>query len=318
MSKLNHFLSVKSTENPLELADLALSMKNNSGNFKDSRKGLSLCLIFFNSSLRTRLSTQKAAFNLGMDVAVFNVGEDGWQLEFDEGVVMNGNKAEHIKEAAPVIGSYFDIIGIRAFASLENKISDYQEQVLNAFVKYSGKPILNLESATTHPLQSLTDVVTILEHKKVARPKIVLSWAPHPRTLPQAVPNSFSEWVLACKFDLTIVQPKGYELSEEFTKGATISYSQEEAFEGADFIYAKNWSSYTDYGKILSSDPKWMIDREKMDRTANAFFMHCLPVRRNVIVSDEVIDSAKSIVLKQAENRQYAAQAALFKLSEME
>ncbi|MDH5382200.1 MAG: acetylornithine carbamoyltransferase, partial [Cyclobacteriaceae bacterium] len=226
-------------------------------------------------------------------------------------VVMNGNKAEHIREAAAVIGSYYDIIGIRSFAGLKDRDFDYQETIINAFVKYSGKPILNLESATTHPLQSLTDLITITEHKKTATPRIVLSWAPHPRALPQAVPNSFAEWMLAAGFDLTIVQPKGYELNEKFIQGAKIEYDQKKAFEGADFVYAKNWSSFNLYGEILNTDPAWMINDEKMALTNSAKFMHCLPVRRNVVVADEVIDSENSIVIEQASNRVFAAQAAI-------
>ena len=315
MLKNNQFLSVNDVVNPLMLAEKALELKKQPLD-KKTGEGKSICLIFFNSSLRTRLSTQKAAFNLGMDVSVFNVGEDGWQLETEMGVVMDGGKAEHIKEAAAVIGMYYDIIGIRAFAELKNREKDYAESVIQSFVQYSGKPVVNLESASTHPLQSLTDLITILENKKVDKPKVVLSWAPHPRALPQAVPNSFAEWMLAVGFDLTIAHPEGYELSDKFTSGAKITHNQEEAFEGADIIYAKNWSSFTDYGQILSTGSEWQITVEKMNLTHKAAFMHCLPVRRNVIVADEVIDSENSVVIQQASNRVFAAQIVLKELLE--
>ncbi len=274
-------------------------------------KNKTMGLLFFNSSLRTRLSTQKAAQNLGMDVMVMNVGADSWQLEMNEGVIMNGDKAEHVSEAAAVIGQYCDIVGVRSFPGLVDREYDYSELVLKQFMKFTGKPIVSLESATRHPLQSLTDLITITEFKTVERPKVVLTWAPHVKALPQCVPNSFAEWMNIANVDFTIAHPKGYELAPEFSGNAKICYDPKEAFEGADFIYAKNWSSYEDYGKILSSDPAWTVSEEKMKLTNNAKFMHCLPVRRNVVVDDAVIDSANSIVVQQAGNRVWAAQTVL-------
>jgi N-succinyl-L-ornithine transcarbamylase len=274
-------------------------------------KNKTMGLLFFNSSLRTRLSTQKAAQNLGMDVMVMNVGADSWQLEMNEGVIMNGDKAEHVSEAAAVIGQYCDIVGVRSFPGLVDREYDYSELVLKQFIKFTGKPIVSLESATRHPLQSLTDLITITEYKTVERPKVVLTWAPHVKALPQCVPNSFAEWMNIANVDFTIAHPKGYELAPEFSGNAKICYDPKEAFEGADFIYAKNWSSYEDYGKILSSDPAWTVSEEKMKLTNNAKFMHCLPVRRNVVVDDAVIDSANSIVVQQAGNRVWAAQTVL-------
>jgi N-succinyl-L-ornithine transcarbamylase len=268
-------------------------------------------LLFFNSSLRTRLSTQKAAQQLGMDVMVMNVGADSWQLEMNEGVIMNGDKAEHVAEAAAVIGQYCDIVGVRSFPGLVDRNVDYSEQVLNQFIKYTGKPIVSLESATRHPLQSLTDLITIEEYKKVDRPKVVLTWAPHVKALPQCVPNSFAEWMNEANVDFIIAHPKGYELAPEFSGKAAITNDPREAFEGADFIYAKNWSSYQDYGKILNTDAAWMVTAEKMKLTNQAKFMHCLPVRRNVVVEDAVIDSSNSIVIQQAGNRVWAAQAVI-------
>jgi len=275
-----------------------------------------MCLLFFNSSLRTRLSTQKAAENLGMKTIVFNINEEGWKIETEFGVVMDGDKAEHIKEAAGVIGRYADIIGVRSFAGLKDRAYDYSEPVLNQFIKYAGVPIISMEAATRHPLQSFADVISIEEYKKKDKPKVVLTWAPHPKALPQAVPNSFAEWVVAAGYEVIITHPKGYELDTEFTKGATIEYDQNKAFEGADFIYAKNWSNYNDYGKILNTDRAWTVSAEKMKLTHQAKFMHCLPVRRNMIVTDEVIDSPDSIVLEEAENRLYSAQTILKKILE--
>jgi N-succinyl-L-ornithine transcarbamylase len=246
-----------------------------------------------------------------MDVMVMNVGADSWQLEMNEGVIMNGDKAEHVSEAAAVIGQYCDIVGVRSFPGLVDREYDYSELVLKQFMKFTGKPIVSLESATRHPLQSLTDLITITEYKTVERPKVVLTWAPHVKALPQCVPNSFAEWMNIANVDFTIAHPKGYELAPEFSGNAKICYDPKEAFEGADFIYAKNWSSYEDYGKILSSDPAWTVSEEKMKLTNNAKFMHCLPVRRNVVVDDAVIDSANSIVVQQAGNRVWAAQTVL-------
>ncbi len=274
-------------------------------------KNKTMGLLFFNSSLRTRLSTQKAAQNLGMEVMVMNVGTDGWQLEMNEGVIMNGDKAEHVMEAAAVIGQYCDIVGVRSFPGLVDRDLDYSELVINQFIKYTGKPIVSLESATRHPLQSLTDLITITETKQVDRPKVVLTWAPHVKALPQCVPNSFAEWMNIANVDFTIAHPKGYELAPEFAGNAKICYDPQEAIVDADYIYAKNWSSYSDYGKILSSDPAWTVSKAKMDLTNNAKFMHCLPVRRNVVVDDAVIDSENSIVIQQAGNRLWAAQAVI-------
>ncbi|MFM6947912.1 MAG: acetylornithine carbamoyltransferase [Aquirufa sp.] len=306
-----NFTSVKDAYNLENLVKEALLMKKSPNSDRTLGKHKTMGLLFFNSSLRTRLSTQKAAQNLGMDVMVMNVGADSWQLEMNEGVIMNGDKAEHISEAAAVIGQYCDIVGVRSFPGLLNREEDYSEKVLNQFIKYTGKPIVSLESATRHPLQSLTDLITIQEYKKVDRPKVVLTWAPHVKALPQCVPNSFAEWMNYADVDFTIAHPKGYELAPEFSGNAKICYDPKEAFEGADFIYAKNWSSYEDYGKILNSDPAWMVSMEKMKLTNDAKFMHCLPVRRNVVVEDAVLDSEHSIVIQQAGNRVWAAQTVI-------
>jgi N-succinyl-L-ornithine transcarbamylase len=308
---MQHFTSVKDAYNIDKLVNEALLMKKMPYADKHLGKNKTMGLLFFNSSLRTRLSTQKAAQNLGMDVMVMNVGADSWQLEMNEGVIMNGDKAEHVSEAAAVIGQYCDIVGVRSFPGLVDREYDYSELVLKQFMKFTGKPIVSLESATRHPLQSLTDLITITEYKTVERPKVVLTWAPHVKALPQCVPNSFAEWMNIANVDFTIAHPKGYELATEFSGDAKICYDPKEAFEGADFIYAKNWSSYEDYGKILSSDPAWTVSEEKMKLTNNAKFMHCLPVRRNVVVDDAVIDSANSIVVQQAGNRVWAAQTVL-------
>lgn len=279
-------------------------------------KNKTIILIFFNSSLRTRLSTQKAAMNLGMNVMVLDINKDGWKLETEMGVVMDGDKPEHIKEAVPVIGRYCDIIGVRSFAEFNDREYDYQETILNQFIQYSGVPVISLESATRHPCQSFADLITINEYKKVKRPKVVLTWAPHPRALPQAVPNSFAEWMRKADVEFVITHPKGYELASEFTQGVTIEYDQNKAFEGADFIYAKNWASYTDYGQILSKDMSWTVDTKKMNMTNDAKFMHCLPVRRNMIVTDEVIESPNSIVIDEAENRVVSAQVVIKRMLE--
>lgn len=315
---MKYFTSVHEVADLDTLVREAQLHKLNPRSHTEFGKGKVLGLIFFNNSLRTRLSTQRAALNLGLDVIVMNVGDEGWQLEFDHGAVMNGDKAEHVKDAAAVMGRYCDIIGVRAFARLKDREEDYTEEILEAFKVYSGVPILSLESAIRHPLQSLADLMTIRQFQDKPRPRIVLSWAPHPKALPQAVPNSFAEWVLAAGLDLTITHPEGYELSEDFTRGAKLEYDQRSAFEGADFIYAKNWSSYSDYGKRLpvSDDTSWTITAEKMALTHRAKFMHCLPVRRNIVVSDEVLDGPDSIILSQAENRIYSAQAVLKRLIE--
>lgn len=279
-------------------------------------KNKTLLMIFFNSSLRTRLSTQKAAMNLGMNVMVLDVNQGAWKLETEYGVVMDGDKAEHLLEAIPVMGSYCDIIAVRSFAEFQNRKYDYNEVILSQFVKYSGKPVISMESATRHPLQSFTDLITIEEYKKKDRPKVVLTWAPHPKVLPQAVANSFAEWMNETDYEFVITHPKGYELSKEFTQNAVIEYDQNKAFEGADFIYAKNWSPYQEenYGKNINQDLSWTVDSEKMKLTNNAFFMHCLPVRRNMIVSDDVIDAPTSIVIPEAANRVVAAQTILYKI----
>lgn len=277
-----------------------------------------LLMIFFNSSLRTRLSTQKAAMNLGMNVIVLDVNQGAWKLETERGVIMDGDKAEHLLEAIPVMGCYCDIIGVRSFAGLTNKKDDYEEKVISQFIKYSGKPVFSMEAATRHPLQSFADLITIEEYKTKKRPKVVMTWAPHPKALPQAVPNSFAEWMIAAGYDFVITHPHGYELDPAFTKGAKIEYDQKKAFEGADFIYAKNWSAYADpnYGKVLSTDRDWTVDAEKMALTNNAYFMHCLPVRRNMIVTDDVIESKRSILIPEAANREISAQVVIKRLLE--
>lgn len=298
----------------------ALEVKTNRFAYKHLGQDKTLLMLFFNSSLRTRLSTQKAAMNLGMNVMVLDVNQGAWKLETERGVIMDGDKAEHLLEAIPVMASYCDIIGVRSFAGLVNKADDYNEKVLDQFIKYSGKPVFSMEAATGHPLQAFADIITIEEHKTKERPKVVLTWAPHPRALPQAVPNSFAEWSVAAGYDVVITHPRGYELDPKFTAGATIEYDQRKAFEGADFIYAKNWSAYADpnYGKILSTDRSWTVDSDKMALTDNAFFMHCLPVRRNMIVTDEVIESPKSIVIPEAANREISAQTVLKRILESE
>ena len=272
-----------------------------------------MLLIFFNSSLRTRLSTQKAALNLGMNVIVLDINQGAWKLETERGVVMDGDRPEHILEAIPVMGSYCDIIGVRSFANFASKADDYGEKILNQFIQLSGKPVISMEAATRHPLQSFADLITINEYKKVERPKVVLSWAPHPKALPQAVPNSFAEWMIAAGYEVVMTHPEGYELDPAFTAGATIEYDQEKAFEGADFIYGKNWSAYADpnYGKVICTDRNWTIDERKMALTNNGYFMHCLPVRRNMIVTDNVIESANSLVIPEAANRVVSAQTVI-------
>jgi len=275
-----------------------------------------LLMIFFDSSLRTRLSTQRAALNLGMNVIVLDINQGAWKMETERGVVMDGDKPEHILEAIPVMGSYCDMIGVRSFARFESKEDDYKEKILNQFVKYSGKPVFSMEAATRHPLQTFADLITIEEYKRTERPKVVLTWAPHPKALPQAVSNSFAEWINAKGYELVITHPKGYELADEFIGKATVEYDQDKAFEGADFIYAKNWSAYRDpnYGKVLHMDHSWCVDSRKMALTNDAYFMHCLPVRRNMIVTDDVIESPNSIVIPQAANRVVSAQVIIKEL----
>ena len=296
----------------------AIEVKRDRFAYKHLGENKTLLMIFFNSSLRTRLSTQKAAMNLGMNVMVLDVNQGAWKLETERGVVMDGDKAEHLLEAIPVMGSYCDIIGVRSFAGLKDRKEDYEERVIEQFIKYSGRPVFSMEAATRHPLQSFADLITIEEHKRTQRPKVVLTWAPHPKALPQAVANSFAEWVLKSDYELVITHPKGYELDEKFTRGATIEYDQRKAFEGADFIYAKNWSAYAgnNYGKVLCEDKDWTVDAEKMALTNNAFFMHCLPVRRNMIVTDEVIEAPTSLVIPEAANREISAQVVLKRMLE--
>lgn len=305
---MKHFTSIHDVANLKQLLKEAFEIKKDPYALETFGKHKTACLLFFNSSLRTRLSTQKAALNLGMNCIVFDINEDGWKIETEYGVIMDGDKAEHIKEAAGVIGRYADVIGIRSFASLKDKQKDYSEHVISQFIQYAGVPIFSMEGATGHPLQSFADVITIEEYKKKEKPKVVLTWAPHPKALPQAVPNSFIEWTVAAGYDVVVTHPEGYELDEKFMRGSKLEYNQQKAFDGADFIYAKNWSSYKEYGQILSKDRAWTVDSAKMALTDNAYFMHCLPVRRNMIVTDEVIDSPNSIVVPEAENRVYSAQ----------
>lgn len=304
---------------PLDIAVReALEVKADRYGFTHLGRNRTLLMIFFNSSLRTRLSTQKAAMNLGMNVMVLDVNQGAWKLETERGVIMDGDKAEHLLEAIPVMGSYCDIIGVRSFAGLKDKAEDYEERVINQFIRYSGRPVFSMEAATRHPLQSFADLITIEEFKTKERPKIVMTLAPHPRALPQAVPNSFAEWINATGYEFVITHPHGYELAPEFVGNARVEYDQRKALEGADFVYAKNWSAYADpdYGKVLSTDRSWTVDSEKMGLTDNAFFMHCLPVRRNMIVTDEVIESERSIVIPEAANREISAQVVLKRLLE--
>lgn len=296
----------------------ALAIKADRFAFTDLGKNKTLLMIFFNSSLRTRLSTQKAAMNLGMNVMVLDVNQGAWKLETERGVIMDGDKAEHLLEAIPVMGSYCDLIGVRSFAGLKDKKEDYEERVLEQFIRYSGRPVFSMEAATGHPLQCFADLITIEEFKKVERPKVVMTWAPHPKALPQAVPNSFVEWMVAAGYDVTVTHPEGYELDPRFTEGAKIDYDQNHALEGADFVYAKNWSSFADdtYGQVLSTDRSWTVDTAKMALTNNAYFMHCLPVRRNMIVTDDVIESPQSIVIPEAANREISAQTVIKRMLE--
>lgn len=310
---MEKFISVEDVTNIEELVQQALAYKADP--FRDKTLGANkrIGCLFLNPSMRTRLSTQVAAQNLGMEAIVFNVGSEGWSLEFEEGAVMNGTTVEHVKDAAPIMGAYFDILAIRTFPSLKSREEDYSEQYINQFVKYAGIPIVSLESATLHPLQSLTDVITITEtFKEQRRPKVVLTWAPHVKPLPQCVANSFAQWINAWgAADFVVTHPEGYELDEKFTNGATITTNQEEALKDADYIYVKNWSSYKEYGQILSSDPSWMLTNKKLAATNNAKVMHCLPVRRNVELSDEILDGPNSVITQEASNRVWAAQAVL-------
>jgi N-succinyl-L-ornithine transcarbamylase len=308
---MKHFLSIKDVTDLPQLITSGITAKKDPFADQTLGKNKTIGLLFFNSSLRTRISTQKAAQNLGLNVITMNVGQDGWGLEMEEGVIMNGDKAEHVKEAAAVIGSYCDIIGIRSFAGLQDRDKDYAEIVFQQFKKYAQVPIINLESATRHPLQSLADCITIEEFKLKQRPKVVLTWLPHFKALPQAVANSFCEWMNPMDVELVITHPEGYDLSPEFVGKGQVVYDQNKALEGADFVYGKNWSSFNDYGKVLNTDPSWMITEAKMALTDNGKFMHCLPVRRNMKVADEVLDGHRSLVIEQAANREWSAQAAL-------
>ncbi len=313
---------MKSFFNVSDIGDLnaalaeAKAVKQTPFAWQELGKNKTIMLIFFNSSLRTRLSSQKAALNLGMNPIVLNIGKDSWQLETEMGVVMDGDKSEHLREAIPVIGSYCDIIGVRSFAGLTDREFDYNETILQQFIDYSGRPVISLESATVHPCQAFADLITIDEYKQKARPKVVLTWAPHPRALPQAVPNSFAQWMNAADVDFVITNPEGYDLDPRFAGNARIERDQMKALEGADFVYAKNWSSVEQYGKILSRDMSWTVDAKHMAVTNNAYFMHCLPVRRNMIVTDEVIDSPRSLVIPEAANRVVSAQVVMKRMLE--
>ena len=315
---MKNFINSDDISDYKKIVEEAIQLKSNPNQLEDIGKNKSIGLLFFNPSLRTRISTQKASIILGLKTFVMNFNSEGWQLEFENNTIMSEDKAEHVKDAAKVLSEYCDIIAIRKFADLNNKIDDEKEIVLSSFLKYSTVPILNLESSTFHPLQGLADAITIHETKNKARPKIVLSWAPHPKSLPHAVPNSFIKMAKKNNFELIVSNPIGYDLNPEITKGINIIHDQKEAFINADFIYAKNWSSYENYGKVLINDSSWKIDRNKMSLTNNAKFMHCLPVRRNVVVDDDVIDSENSLVISQAENRIYSALIILKKLIENE
>jgi N-succinyl-L-ornithine transcarbamylase len=313
---MKQFIQVGDVSDIQALINKGLEYKQDPFMDKMLGAGKRVGLLFLNPSLRTRLSTQVAAQNLGMDAVVFNVDKEGWALEFAEGAIMNGTTVEHVKDAAPVLGQYFDILCIRTFPGLQNRDEDYAEKIINQFIKYAGVPVVSLESATLHPLQSLTDLITIQESiaatQLIKTPKVVLTWAPHVKALPQCVANSFAQWVTASNFaDVVIAHPAGYELSASYTKGATITHDQAAALEGADFVYVKNWSSYNDYGKIFCTDPAWMLTTNSLKHSNNAKVMHCLPVRRNVELSDEILDSPHSLVTKQAGNRVWAAQAVL-------
>ena len=337
---MNSFLNVQDLGDLRQALAEAQEIKADRYKYDTLGKNKTLLMVFFNNSLRTRLSTQKAAMNLGMNVIVLDVNAGAWKLETERGVIMDGDKSEHLLEAIPVMGCYCDVIGIRSFAGLTDREYDYAETVYNQFVKYSGKPVFAMETATVHPLQAFADLITIEENSPLptspkgegtrlgtpplggdrgGRPKVVLTWAPHPRSLPQAVPNSFAQWMLAADVDFVITHPEGYELDPAFTAGATIEYDQKKAFEGADFIYAKNWSCPgvtrpEDYGKVLHDYHKmmhWTVDAEHMSWTNNAHFMHCLPVRRNMIVTDDVIEAPTSLVIPEAANREISATVVL-------
>jgi N-succinyl-L-ornithine transcarbamylase len=312
---MKHFIKFESQPLGQELLDLALCYKANPWVDKGKGLGKRVGCIFLNPSLRTRVSTQIAAQQLGMEAIVLNMDKEGWALEMKEGAVMNKGTVEHIKDAAAVLGTYFDVLAIRAFPSLSNKQEDIEDFVFNQFVKYSGKPVISLESAIRHPLQSLADMITIQENQIAGKtPKIVLTWAPHIKAIPHAVANSFAEWTLGCNYDLTIAHPEGYELDGRFTEGATIEHNQAKALEDADFVYVKNWSAFQSYGKIIHVDEPWLLTEDKLRQSPEAKVMHCLPVRRNLELSDEILDSSRSLVQQQAKNRIFAAQAVLDKI----
>ena len=310
---MKHFTSIKQLGDLKEALAEAAYVKANP--FADQALGRNktVLLVFFNNSLRTRLSTQKAALNLGMNPIVLDINQGAWKLETGRGVVMDGDKSEHILEAIPVMGSMCVMIGVRSFARFESRDDDYNEVILNQFIEYSGKPVFSMEAATRHPLQTFADIITIEEHKTKARPKVVMTWAPHPRALPQAVPNSFAEGMSMTDYDFVIANPEGYDLAPEFVGNAKVTHNQDEALEGADFVYAKNWAPYREdiYGKVVNYDMDWTVSAKKMALTDNAFFMHCLPVRRNMIVTDEVIESPRSLVIPEAANRVVSAQTVL-------
>ena len=310
---MKKFLGVQDIGNLHDAVVEALEVKRHRFAYKHLGQDKTLLMIFFNNSLRTRLSTQKAAMNLGMNVMVLDVNQGAWKLETERGVVMDGDKSEHPLEAIPVMGSFCDLIGVRSFARYESKEDDYSEKILQQFIRYSGKPVFSMESATVHPLQAFADLITIEEHKRTQRPKVVLTWAPHPKALPQAVPNSFAQWMNATDYDFVITHPHGYELASEFAGNAPVEYNQDKALEGADFVYAKNWAAYSgdNYGKILCQDRSWTIDDRKMSLTNDGYFMHCLPVRRNMIVTDSVIESPNSLVIPEAANREISAEVVI-------
>ncbi|HWB63906.1 MAG TPA: N-acetylornithine carbamoyltransferase [Chitinophagales bacterium] len=313
---MKNFISVKDAGNLDRLIKEALEIKAHPGIYSDLGKGKTIGLLFLNPSLRTRMSSQRAAFDLGMSVMVLNLDKDSWQIEFEDGAVMNSTKSEHIREAAAVIAQYCDVVGIRCFPGLVDKEKDYSEQVLNSFMKYCTKPVVSLESATRHPLQSFADVITIAETSKKQKPKVVLTWAPHIKALPQAVPNSFAEWAVASGAEVVITQPEGYELDTQFSEGAKVEYNQNEALKNADYVYVKNWSSFNNYGAIPEVKGDWLLTPEKLALTANAGVMHCLPVRRNIELLDAVIDGPNSLIQQQAGNRVIAAKTVFKKILE--
>lgn len=315
---MKEFTSIRQLGDLRQALAQAQQVKRNPFADQELGRNKTLLMVFFNNSLRTRLSTQKAALNLGMNVIVLDVNQGAWKLETERGAIMDGDKSEHLLEAIPVMGCYCDLIGVRSFARFESKEEDYNEMILNQFIKYSGKPVFSMEAATRHPLQTFADLITIEEHKTKERPKVVMTWAPHPKALPQAVPNSFAEGMNFAGYDFIIANPEGYDLAPEFVGGARVTHDQDEALRGADFVYAKNWSAYEgdNYGKVLSRDRSWTVTKEKMALTDNAFFMHCLPVRRNMIVSDEVIESPRSLVIPEAANRVVSAQTVIKKMLE--